>query len=332
MWGAIGFRNGGGNDDTARREAQSKFNDDLSRALRENPTLQGFVFFTNVDFTPSITDNLKSMAVGRGISHVDIFDMERLRHTLDSPEGLIARLQYLEIPMSATEQIGLVSKFGSQLQNAILSRFDRVERTLSEMERYLDFQTPLHRLDIFVSLNRSCSSASIGDEAVLVQLLGLHDLSKSTFFLCQNLPGHKSAQSNLVVQAHSWLRDTDDEVQSFMPSASNTPSLLAAYCELSLTTGGHRVRVADLSTIRLKVVATSGLSKIAKHIAIDANGYELFNCPTDESRPATTVNIPESISADWKSAAWFTAIGHSDRNLLFTPPRLSGRYSQLSKS
>lgn len=136
VWGAVGFRNGGGNDDTARREAENKFHTDLDRALSENPTLQGFIFFTNVDLTPGIVQQMKEAASSRNVSIVDVFDMERLRHALDSPEGLIARLQYLDIPMSATEQIALVSKFGNQLQNAVLARFDRVERTLSNMEHF----------------------------------------------------------------------------------------------------------------------------------------------------------------------------------------------------
>ena len=58
-WGAIGFRNGGGNDEAARRDMQQKFRLDLERALSENPTLKVFFFFTNVDFTPSIIEDLK---------------------------------------------------------------------------------------------------------------------------------------------------------------------------------------------------------------------------------------------------------------------------------
>ena len=122
VWGAVGFRNGGGNDEAARRDAESKFYSDLERALAENPALQGFVFFTNVDLTPGIIEQLKEAASSRGVAVVDVCDMERMRHTLDSPEGLIARLQYLDIPMSATEQIALVNKFGTQLQNAVLAK------------------------------------------------------------------------------------------------------------------------------------------------------------------------------------------------------------------
>ncbi|HEY0480031.1 MAG TPA: hypothetical protein VGD37_21070 [Kofleriaceae bacterium] len=130
VWGAVGFRNGGGNDDSARNEAIAKFRGDLERMLKEKRELQGYVFFTNVDLTPQQHTELKRHAISRGVSHVDLFDFERLRHVLDSPEGLIARLQYLSITMSATEQIALVSKFGGELQRVVTARLDRVERTL----------------------------------------------------------------------------------------------------------------------------------------------------------------------------------------------------------
>ena len=60
----------------------------------------------------------------KGVKIVDVFDIEHLRHVLDSPEGMIARLHYLESPMSTTEQIALVNKFGTQLQNAVLAPFN----------------------------------------------------------------------------------------------------------------------------------------------------------------------------------------------------------------
>src|SRR5436305_1584644 len=45
-WGAVGFRNGGGNDSEARNAAKKKFRDDLDGALEENSSLESFVFFT----------------------------------------------------------------------------------------------------------------------------------------------------------------------------------------------------------------------------------------------------------------------------------------------
>ena len=37
------------------------------------------------DLTPRIVESLKASASMRGVSFVDVFDMERLRHALDSP-------------------------------------------------------------------------------------------------------------------------------------------------------------------------------------------------------------------------------------------------------
>ncbi len=332
VWGAVGFRNGGGSDEAARREAESKFRSDLDRALTENPALQGFVFFTNVDLTPGIIDQLKEAASSRGISVVDVCDMERMRHALDSPEGLIARLQYLEIPMSATEQIALVNKFGSQLQSAVLSRFDRVERTLSQMERFLAFQKPLHRLDIYVSLSGNYCSAEIGDEAILLKIDGLQNLGKSSFCLCINHTSHKAASTQLVTWPHLWLAESMEKAISFVPSFGLTQSLMTAYCELSLTTGGHRVRVADLTTIRLTVFITAGLQGLANRIAVDANGYELFNCAIASTNETSSVEIPESITFDAKSKKWMVAISSAERNLLFEPPSPSGRHYQLRRA
>lgn len=332
VWGAAGFRNGGGNDEAARRDAQDKFHSDLTRALSENPALQGFVFFTNVDLTPGIIDQLKSAAASRGLSVVDVCDIERLRHALDSPEGLIARLQYLDIPMSATEQIALVNKFGNELQNAVLTRFDRVERTLSHMERYLAFQKPLHRLDVYVSLKGNFTSADIGDEAILLKLDGLQDLGQSSHCLCVNHVAHKASQKQLVAWAHFWLAENPDKVISFVPSIGLSQSLLTAYCELSLTTGGHRVRIADLTVIHLTAHLTSGLHRLVDRVVIDTNGYEIFNCPIDVATEQSSVEIPASIAFDAKSKTWVAAIHKAERNVLFDPPRPSGRHYQLRRT
>ena len=332
VWGAVGFRNGGGNDDIARREAQDKFHTDLNRALSENPALQGFVFFTNVDLTPAIIDHLKADAGTRGVSSVDVFDLERLRHALDSPEGLIPRLQYLEIPMSATEQIALVSKFGSQLQNAVLARFDRVERTLSDMERFLAFQKPLHRLDVYVLLKGEYSSADIGEEAIVLKLVGLRDVDKSTVCLCINHARHRASRTSLVGHAHLWLSEKPSKHISFTPSIGLSTSLLTFYGELSLTTGGHRVRIADLTVVRLTAHITGGLYPLVDRLAIEANGYELFNCPIEVDAKPGSVEIPEGIPFNSKSKTWLAAIRGAARNVLFDPPLPSSRYHQLRRT
>jgi len=70
VWGAVGFRNGGGNDEQARREIEDKFKMDIERALEEAVSLAGFVFFTNVDLTPSRKERLIHHAQGKGVCRV----------------------------------------------------------------------------------------------------------------------------------------------------------------------------------------------------------------------------------------------------------------------
>ena len=72
------------------------FPEDLKAALKENPKLVGFVFFTNVDLTPAQKTKLIAYAQGKGVA-CQVFDMEILRNALDSKDGLHIREQYLAI-------------------------------------------------------------------------------------------------------------------------------------------------------------------------------------------------------------------------------------------
>ena len=172
----VGFRNGGGRDEESSKWAEQKFKDDLDGALREKPNLRGFVFFTNVDLTPTRCENLCLYGRQKGVKEVAIFDFERLRHVLDSPEGLIVRLQYLDIEMSKEEQLGLIHKFGENFHSVMSSRFDRVESTLVRMERFLDFQKPILRVDIYVERTSPLSNSAATDQAILLELDVFHTL------------------------------------------------------------------------------------------------------------------------------------------------------------
>jgi hypothetical protein len=331
FWGGVGFRNGGGADDSARREIEKKFKDDLHSALTENPSIAGFFFFTNVDLTPGRMEDLKAHGYGKGLAVVDIFDMERLRHILDSPEGLIARLQYLEIPMSVTEQGALVAKFGSQIQNAVTARFDRVERTLAQMERFLDFQKPLLRLDLYIELTRSATSVVIGNEAVRLRIHGLHDISKTFSCLIVNNFVHRNSDKNLVVSTHMWTDEDPSKPLSFRPSVSHSRDVITSYSELSLTTGGQRVRIADLTIVELEAYCTSGLYSMIKQISVDANGYEIFCCTPGEQKAAPGLKWPNNLPNDVGELEWASVMASQQRNLFFDPPKPSGRFLPLVK-
>ena len=128
---------------------------------------------------------------------------------------------------------------------------------------------------------------------------------------------------------HLWLSEKVDKVISFPPSLGLSKSIMTAYCELSLTTGGHRVRIADLSIIHLTVYMTADLLNLANRIVVDANGYELFNCPLGGTTEASSIEIPKSITFDSGAKKWVEAVSGADRNLIFEPPIPSGRYHPL---
>ena len=52
------------------------------------------------------------------------------------------------------------------------------------------------------------------------------------------------------------------------------------------------MRIADLSIIHLTVYMTADLLNLANRIVVDANGYELFNCPLGGTTEASSIEIP----------------------------------------
>lgn len=327
VWGAVGFRNGGGSDEAARQEAEKKFKSDVDNAVEENPSLEGFVFFTNVDLTPTRKENLKIYAQTKNIKIIDIFDMERLRQIMDSPEGLIARVQYLELPMSPTEQAALVSKFGTQLQGAVTARFDRVEQTLAKMERFLDFQKPLARLDIYVELTRHLRSTEIGDEAIRFRITGLTNMNDKFSFLFVNASTHPSASTARVVQTCFWEESHPGRVVLTPPSISLVAHDMVSYIYMTITKMGRIAKISDLTEIRLEAFCTEGFREIIKRISVDGNGYELFNYIVDEPMTMETVELTwvDGIHYNASDHNWVMLLKMQQRDLLFNPPTLSAR-------
>jgi hypothetical protein len=133
-YGAVGFINSVSDSTKNKREIKKKFNHDLAVALEQKQDLKAFVFFTNVDLTPAEVDNLKKSAYDRGVSFVDIYWRERIRQALDSPEGLAFRFQYLNLPLSEAEQASFFSRFGKEIENLFLGRFDRLEKKIEFIE------------------------------------------------------------------------------------------------------------------------------------------------------------------------------------------------------
>lgn len=326
VWGAVGFKNGGGADEAARKNAQKKFRDDLNRALKENPGLHGFVFFTNVDFTPGMVEALKASGYESGIDFVEIFDFERIRHVLDQPEGLIPRLQFLGIPMSATEQLGLIDKFGNQLQNAVLSRFDRVEKSLRLVENFLTYQKPVTRIDHYISIIEDWVSTDMANEQALVIVEGMPFPDSKIFFDLSNVQDHDLSKSDLVMKSrvsgtHGFTMD--HEFVSLGRSKE-----FRSHCSVSFSRGGMASKIDDMHEVVVSVLFTEELLSIADRIVIEINGLELMNESVNQIGFETKFDV-EQLPSAVRDVRMIAGIRQYTRHLVFEPLLPSGRFFKL---
>ncbi|HEY4176590.1 MAG TPA: hypothetical protein VGM90_07155 [Kofleriaceae bacterium] len=333
VWAGVGFRNGGGNDETARKDADEKFRSDLARMLKEKPSPRGFVFFTNVDLTPAHKDDLIAHAKSCGMEHAEVFDFERLRNILDSAEGLIARLQYLSIPMTATEQAALAAKYGADIQRAVATRFDRVDRALEEMEDFLAFQKPIFQIGLYVELREPASG--IDGEAFAFAVSGLRQLNESMNFLCV---WHEE-ETRLLASVHSWFPgalfgedgEEDDTKHHGLVAHADTQnsigtSRLASFAFLTLNRVGSLARLIDLLALRLEVLCTDSVFAAVARVMVDANGYELFNVAPGDGKLMAVPPIPAETRYDGSVQRWRSLVRFEQRMVLTSPLRRSPRF------
>lgn len=161
-FGAVGFVNQANDSREQKREIQNKFRHDLSSAISAEITPHAFIFFTNINLTITEKDNLIKVAKDRGISFCEIFDRERIRITLDSPDGFSIRFQYLNIPLSTEEQASFFARWGDDIQSVITTGFQRIEKTLNRVLFFQEANNTLSQITVVAKLNKKYLSEEIG--------------------------------------------------------------------------------------------------------------------------------------------------------------------------
>jgi hypothetical protein len=159
---AVGFLNQANDSDEHRERVMAKFEEDLDAATAVEPQLKVFVFLTNVNLRLSEKSELEGSARKRGITQCEIMDRERIRITLDSPDGLAARYQYLGIPLSEAEQASFFAKWGDDIQGVVSEGFGRLERTLNRLQFLAETNLPLSHLTVLLQLEHEYAGAEIG--------------------------------------------------------------------------------------------------------------------------------------------------------------------------
>ncbi|RWO46324.1 hypothetical protein [Mesorhizobium sp.] len=166
-FGAIGFTNDATDLDDHRKQINKKFKGDLASAIKaqkkDGIERIGFVFFTNVGLTPTIVDDMKKLAYGKGIVHCDIFDRERLRIALDSNRGYAIRFRYLDIPLSDAEQKDFFTTWASEINSVVGPGLRGLDQATKRIQFLLEAQLVLDSLAVVVRLDSSLWGVSKGE-------------------------------------------------------------------------------------------------------------------------------------------------------------------------
>jgi hypothetical protein len=169
-FGAVGFVNQANDSDEQKKTIKKKFNDDLESAISADKNLKVFIFFTNINLTIGDKDTLIEKAKKEGILYCDILDRERIRITLDSPDGFSIRFQYLNITLTEEEQASFFSRWGDDIQSLISTGFQKIEGTLNRVLFLQEANNPISSLTISFELNKMYDAEEIGHFRVFCYL------------------------------------------------------------------------------------------------------------------------------------------------------------------
>lgn len=161
-FGAVGFINQADDSDEKKKRISAKFKDDLTSALAATPRPDAFVFLTNMNLTMGEKTTLESDARAAGTPYCEIFDRERLRIALDTPDGFALRFQYLRIPLSEEEQASFFAKWGDDVNSLIATGFQEVKSTLDRILFLQEASSPLASLLVAFELDRVYQADEIG--------------------------------------------------------------------------------------------------------------------------------------------------------------------------
>lgn len=159
---AVGFVNGATDSAGDKKQIKAKYKTDARSAAAQNPRPSMFVFFTNISLTLGEKLALQAECAAAGIAASEIFDRDRMRVLLDSPDGLGIRYRYLQIPLSDAEQAAFFSRWGDEIQRVIGSRFSAVESSLARIQFLYEAESPLDYFEVAAELDREYSAAEIG--------------------------------------------------------------------------------------------------------------------------------------------------------------------------
>lgn len=338
-YGAVGFVNDACDSVEQKKKIKKKFKDDLTSALKGTERPEVFVFLTNLNLTVGEKNSLEHHAKLKGIHICEIMDRERLRITLDSPDGFSTRFQYLSLPLSEPEQASFFAKWGTEIDNVISTGFQSVN---SKLDRILFLHEANEILEDFVityQLDREYSADEIGhfrafcylylkaptDNAIAV-IFGKSD--KSARFRNDLTTSSESEPKGIKhgISAVAWesLLFTEDEEGKRLPLEQHDERFRPIYvssgigCDkvefLPIRFGYHdfirlqdRPKLKDYNDASFLPILSHSFAKKVTAIHLYANGYKLdeyakSDLAIDDS--SYSLNVPVKFSRDELRDPW----------------------------
>jgi hypothetical protein len=307
VWGAVGFKNSANDSAEDKKWAVGKFNADIESALNQNPTLKGFVFFTNIDLTPTEQQTLKNAATNKGIIHVDIFYRERIRQMLDSTEGLGYRLQYLNIAMSQEEQISFINSLEimreKQLQE-LSRKQEEVNHKLHRVEFLNECLRPVHTVMAFAVLNKSYKPEELGHFRLVIEIEKIYDPSPwPTLFIGGKNHYFDSKNNDTQVKLFGlksliWSEQPHELHLNRIKSQEHTQTRVLQfsgplYHKRPFTT------VGEFDRTHFDIFVTPQLLDAIQCVGFVVNNYALLELPRKKLVIAEQIGLSENNSVEW---------------------------------
>ncbi len=316
VWGAVGFRNNVTDSSKDKKWVETKLKSDISSAKASNPNLWGFVFFTNVDLTPTEFSTLEEYVRSEGLSFVEIFYRERLRIALDSPRGLSLRYQHLNIHLSEAEQAAFFAEYGSQIERILHKGFGAIDERLKRIEFLHDCSKPLMGGNVILTLKEDCSPEDLGHFRFMVEILNMHEQDPHPALWIAGRDAysvwHSKGESHKLfgVKSLVWSRNPNEEIQ-------NTVFGTSATATNQLDAGGHLYKRGPFKTLgelddrHMSIYITEPLFDLTAGIFVIANDYIIAGADAQYFIPLNSgplVDWPEPLSDDEAQVPWVTVM------------------------
>jgi hypothetical protein len=343
-FGAVGFVNQANDSDEQKKTIKSKFSSDLKSALGSDKKPSAFVFFTNINLTIGEKESLIQEAKTSEMLLCEILDRERLRISLDSPDGFSIRFQYLNISLSEEEQASFFARWGDDIQSVISTGFQRVENTLNRVLFLQEASGPLNRLTFSFELKRKYSAEEIGHSRlfcsmylkepkhkILEVIFGSSDKSNrmrddSDSDFAEKKSGIKYGICGGQWEQHIELEkensdegeNDEDERYTRVGSSSSVGRDEVEFLSISYSKGSFIrffpvLSLRDLDDAMFLPIVNKSLAEKIKVIHIYSNGYKIkeinfsdLKIDEEEFNP----NIPVDFSLDELRDPWVRIRGH----------------------